>query len=79
MKNEITVRFGRSEDNKAQQYATLAKGQGYEPEQKISVHAGTLRLTLEDYQSRGGQIPPEYFSTFEGNQTKIKNKAKLTD
>ena len=79
VKNEITVRFGRSEDNKAQQYATLAKGQGYEPEQKISVHAGTLRLTLEDYQSRGGQIPPEYFSTFEGNQTKIKNKAKLTD
>ncbi len=36
VKNEITVRFGKDEDNKAMQYATLAKGQGYEPEQKVS-------------------------------------------
>ncbi len=76
VKNEITVRFGRDEDNKAQQYATLAKGQGYDPEQKVSVHAGTLRLTLEDFHSRGGKIPPELFNTFEKNQTNIKNKPK---
>ena len=76
VKNEITVRFGREEDNKAQQYATLAKGQGYDPEQKVSVHAGTLRLTLEDYHSRGGKIPSEYFSTFDGYKTKITNKPK---
>ena len=76
VKNEITVRFGKAEDNKAQQYATLARGQGYDPEQKVSVHAGTLRLTLEDYQSRGGKIPPELFNTFEKNQTQIKNKPK---
>ena len=41
VKNEITVRFGKAEDNKAMAYATL-KGQGYDPEQKVSVHAGTL-------------------------------------
>ena len=76
VKNEITVAFGRDEDNKAQQYATLAKGQGYEPEQKVSVHAATLRLTLEDFHSRGGKIPPELFNTFEKNQTNIKNKPK---
>ena len=76
VKNEITVRFGKAEDNKAQQYATLAKGQGYEPEQKVSVHAATLRLTLEDFHSRGGKIPPEFFNTFEKNQTQIKNKPK---
>ena len=76
VKNEITVRFGRDEDNKAQQYATLAKGQGYDPEQKVSVHAGTLRVALEDFHSRGGKIPSEYFSTFAGYQTKITNKPK---
>ena len=76
VKNEITVRFGREEDNKAQQYATLAKGQGYDPEQKVSVHAGTLRLTLEDYHTRGGKIPSEFFNTFEKNQTQLKNKPK---
>ena len=79
VKNEITVRFGKAEDNKAQQYATLARGQGYEPEQKVSVHAGTLRVALEDLHTRGGQIPSEYFSTFAGYQTKITNKPKSTD
>ena len=79
VKNEITVRFGKDEDNKATQYATLARGQGYEPEQKVSVHAGTLRVALEDLHTRGGQIPSEYFSTFAGYQTKITNKPKSTD
>ena len=38
IKNEITVAFGRSEDNKAQQYAVLAQGQGYEPIQKLRLN-----------------------------------------
>ena len=34
IKNEITVSFGRGEDDKATQYAGLAEGQGYQPQQK---------------------------------------------
>ena len=79
VKNEITVRFGKDEDTKATQYATLARGQGYEPEQKVSVHAGTLRVALEDLHTRGGQIPSEYFSIFAGYRTKITGKSKSTD
>ena len=79
VKNEITVRFGKDEDNKAMQYATLARGQGYEPEQKVSVNAGTLRVALRDLHERGGQIPSEYFSTFAGYRTKITGKSKSTD
>ena len=74
VKNEITVKFGLNEDNKAEQYATLARGQGYDPDRKVAVHASTLRTTLEDFHSRGGKIPSEFFRTFEGNQTKIKTK-----
>jgi hypothetical protein len=74
VKNEITVKFGLNEDNKAEQYATLARGQGYEPDRKVAVHASTLRTTLEDFHTRGGKIPSEFFRTFEGNQTKIKTK-----
>ena len=37
IKNDVTVTFGRGEDNKAMAYATLAKGQGYEPVQKLSL------------------------------------------
>jgi hypothetical protein len=79
VKNEITVRFGKDEDNEAQQYADLAKGQGYQPEQKVSVNAGTLRVALRDLHERGGKIPSEYFSTFAGYRTKITNKPKSTD
>jgi hypothetical protein len=72
--NEITVKFGLNEDNKAEQYASLARGQGYDPDRKVTVHAGTLRTTLRDYHERGGSIPAELFNTFEGNQTEIKTK-----
>jgi len=74
VKNEITVKFGLNEDNKAEQYATLARGQGYDPDRKVAVHASTLRTTLEDFHTRGGKIASEFFRTFEGNQTKIKTK-----
>ena len=35
IKNEVTVAFGRNEDNKAIAYANLAQGQGYQPVQKL--------------------------------------------
>ena len=34
IKNEISVSFGRNEDNKAATYAELAKGQGFQPTQR---------------------------------------------
>ena len=74
VKNNITVRFGLDEDNKAEQYATLARGQGYEPDRQVAVHAGTLRNALQEFHEKGGAIPAELFHTFEGNQTKIKTK-----
>ena len=46
IKNEITVSFGRNEDNKAQQYAVLAKGQGYEPVQKLIRYVVSVLLIL---------------------------------
>jgi hypothetical protein len=74
VKNEFIVAFGPHEDNKAQQYATLARGQGYEPRQKVAVHASTLRLVLEERHKKGAEIPDEFFHTFEGAQTKLKGK-----
>ena len=74
IKNEILVSFGRNEDNKAADYAALARGQGYEPQQKVAVHASTLRLVLEERHKEGGNIPEEFFHTFEGAQTKLKGK-----
>ena len=43
IKNEILVSFGRNEDNKAADYAELAKGQGFQPTQKMKVEPMTLK------------------------------------
>jgi len=72
VKNEITVNFGQGEENKAMAYATLARGQGYEPTQKEAVHAMTLKVTMEDWKNKGNDVPEDLFWTFDGNQTKNK-------
>ena len=71
IKNDVTVTFGRGEDNKAIAYATLAKGQGYEPVQKIGVHPQTLKAVVRERTESGQDLPADLFNTFVGNQTKI--------
>ena len=71
IKNDVTVTFGRGEDNKAMAYATLAKGQGYEPVQKIGVHPQTLKAVVRERTESGQTMPADLFNPFVGNQTKI--------
>ena len=61
IKNEITVTFGRGEDNKASDYATLAKGQGYEPIQKVGVHPQTLKGVVRECHETGLEMPSDCF------------------
>ena len=74
IKNDITVTFGRGEDNKAMAYATLAKGQGYEPVQKVGVHPQTLKAVVRERVESGQNMPTDLFNTFVGNQTKINRR-----
>ena len=71
IKNEITVAFGRNEDNKAMAYATLAQGQGYEPIQKLKVEPMTLKALVRERLESGQEMPSDLFSVFAGNRTKI--------
>ena len=71
IKNDITVTFGRGEDNKAAQYAVLARGQGFEPVQKVGVHPQTLKAVVRERIESGQDMPSDLFKTFAGNQTKI--------
>ena len=71
IKNDVTVTFGRGEDNKASEYANLAKGQGYEPVQKIGVHAQTLKAVVRERLEAGRELPSDLFKTYAGNSTKI--------
>jgi hypothetical protein len=74
IKNEITVSFGRNEDNKAAEYAILAKGQGYEPAQKLKVEPMTLKALVRERLESGQEMPFELFNVFAGNKTKINRR-----
>ena len=43
IKNEISVSFGRNEDNKAADYAALAQERGFQPTQKLKVEPMTQK------------------------------------
>jgi hypothetical protein len=74
IKNEITVSFGRNEDNKAAEYANLAKGQGYQPTQKLKVEPMTLKALVRERIENGKDMPTDIFNVFVGNRTTIKEK-----
>ena len=74
IKNEISVSFGRNEDNKAADYAVLAEGQGYQPQQKLKVEPMTLKALVRERIEAGKEMPTELLNVFVGNKTTIKRK-----
>jgi len=74
IKNEISVSFGRNEDNKAADYAELAKSQGLDPMQKLKVEPMTLKALVRERIEAGKDMPTELFNVFIGNKTTIKRK-----
>ena len=74
IKNEISVSFGRNEDNKAADYAELAKGQGFQPTQKMKVEPMTLKALVRERMEAGKEMPTELFNIYVGNKTTIKRK-----
>ena len=74
IKNEISVSFGRNEDNKAANYAELAKGHGFQPTQKMKVEPMTLKALVRERIEAGKEMPTEIFGVFSENKTTIKRK-----
>ena len=74
IKNEISVSFGRNEDNKAAEYADLAKRQGFQPTQKLKVEPMTLKALVRERVEAGKEMPTDIFNVFVGNRTKITRK-----
>ena len=74
IKNEISVSFGRNEENKAADYAKLAQGRGFQPTQKMKVEPMTLKALVRERIEAGKEMPTELFNVFVGNKTTIKRK-----
>ena len=74
IKNEISVSFGRNEDNKAADYANLAQERGYQPTQKLKVEPMTLKALVRERIEAGKDMPTEIFGVYTENKTTIKRK-----
>ena len=74
IKNEISVSFGRNEENKAADYANLAQERGFQPTQKLKVEPMTLKALVRERLEAGKTMPTELFNVFVGNKTTIKRK-----
>ena len=74
IKNDVVVSFGRHEDNKAVDYANLAKSHGFEPTQKLKVEPMTLKALVRERIEAGKEMPMDTFNVFVGNRTKLTKK-----
>ena len=74
IKNDVFVSFGRHEDNKAVDYANLAKSQGFEPTQKLKVEPMTLKALVRERIEAGKDMPMDIFNVYVGNRTKLTKK-----
>ena len=74
IKNDVVVSFGRHEDNKAVDYANLAKSHGFEPTQKLKVERMTLKALVRESIEAGKEMPMDTFNVFVGNRTKLTKK-----
>jgi hypothetical protein len=74
IKNEVSVSFGKNEDNKAAEYANLAQSQGFQPTQKMKVEPMTLKALVRERIENGKDMPMDIFNVFVGNRTKLTRK-----
>tara|TARA_Y100000361_G_C10971704_1_gene244304 strand:- start:20 stop:565 length:546 start_codon:yes stop_codon:yes gene_type:complete len=75
IKNQISLEFGKSEDNEAKALVEELKQKGLAVKQKESVHPSTLRgFVREQIEDKGRSVPAELFGTYVANKTKITTK-----
>ena len=74
IKNNVSVTFGRGEDDKAKQLLNLAVENGFEPQQKSDVPWNTLTALFKERVESGLDMHSEVFSTWIKDKTKITRK-----
>jgi|TARA_B110000967_G_scaffold133475_1_gene136262 hypothetical protein len=74
IKNNVSVTFGKGEDNKAEQLLNLAAENGFEPQQKSDVSWNTLTALYRERVEAGLDMPSDCFSLWIKDKTKISRK-----
>jgi len=74
IKNNVSVTFGKGEDDKAKQLLDLAVENGFQPSQKSDVAWNTLTALFQERVESGLDMPSDVFSTWIKDTTKITRK-----
>jgi len=74
IKNNVSVSFGKGEDDKAEQLLNLAAENGFEPQQKSDVSWNTLTALYRERVEAGLDMPSDCFSLWIKDKTKISRK-----
>ena len=75
IKNDVTVSFGKGEDETALETMALLQGEGRSPRQRESVHPSTLKAFVKERIESGDTMfsleVQKQFSLYKGKRTKI--------
>jgi|TARA_R110001592_G_scaffold266095_1_gene531768 hypothetical protein len=74
VKNNVTVTFGRGEDDVAREFVDLCGSQGFVPNQLEKVEPMTLKAWLRERVEAGDSIPLDLFGAFISQRATIKRK-----
>ena len=74
IKNEISLKFGRDEDERAQDTIASVQQRGLSPSVKQGVHAQTLNAFVKEQLTNGKDLPSEIFGIYVGSRAKIERK-----
>ena len=73
IKNTVSVRFGRGEDELCNRLLGLLGQQGFPAEQAEKVEPSTLKAWVRERVERGDQFPMELFGAYIGKKASIKS------
>ncbi len=75
IKNDITVSFGKGEDNVAGDVVGLLQDRGFDPQTKTHVHPSTLKAFVKERVTDGKPLDLDLFGAFISNTAQIRRKA----
>jgi hypothetical protein len=71
IKHQVTMLFGKGEDDQAVKAATLLLDNGFAPTDSKTIHPQTLKALLREQLGQGVDVPLKTFGAFEATKSKI--------
>lgn len=71
IKTVVAVGFGKGDESRAKIAAEALRQANFIPEVNEDVHWQTLKATIKEERQKGNHVPPELFSLFEYETTKL--------